>query len=253
MSEKIVTIKTLDVSFGSHSVLKSLNLELNKGDRLSILGPGKCGKTTLLKAMLGIIPVQKGEIFLFQKNILGLERRAKNSVRKKMSMAFQLGALFDSMTVQENLEFAIENVVQVKLHEEFKSEIPKFLAQVELAGCADKYPMELSGGMRRRIGILRALITKPKLVLFDEPTAGLDPITQTVIISMIHSITERNDMTSICVTSDMTAAFKYCDNVAIMNHEGKIIGQGTWDELLNLGNPWITKFLNLRLLNDKSL
>ena len=249
MSEKIVSIKSFDVSFGENRVLKSLNLDLEKGERLSILGPGKSGKTTLLKAILGIIPVQKGEIFLFQENMLSLEKKAKNLVRKKISMAFQLGALFDSMTVLENLEYAIENVVEAEYHSEFKAKIPDFLAQAALPQSAHKYPSELSGGMRRRVGVLRALITKPSLILLDEPTAGLDPITRTLIISMIHRFTSDSDMTSICVTSDMSAAFKYSKKVAVMDYDGRILGKVTWEELIKLGNPWISKFLKLRLMN----
>ncbi|MGY3802948.1 ABC transporter ATP-binding protein [Pigmentibacter ruber] len=225
-------------------ILQELNLNIQKGDSLTILGPGGSGKSTLLKVILGIIKPQSGSVQVLGKTINNLKDEEKSELFKKMGMAFQQGALFDFMTVKENILFAMENMTHFsKSEQEEKAKL--FLSQVLLAHAADKLPSELSGGMRRRVGFIRALITNPELALLDEPTAGLDPVTTTIVIDMIHNIGNSIGTTMVSVTSNIDVAFRFASNVAILK-DGRIVGKGTKEELLALNDPWITNFLSIR-------
>lgn len=225
-------------------ILQELNLSIQKGDSLTILGPGGSGKSTLLKVILGIIKPQSGSVNVLGKMLNNLKNDEKSALFKKMGMAFQQGALFDFMTVKENIMFAMENMTTFSKAEQ-ENKAKEFLAQVLLSHAADKIPSELSGGMRRRVGFIRALITNPELALLDEPTAGLDPVTTTIVIDMIHNIGKSIGTTMISVTSNIDVAFRFASNVAILK-DGKIIGKGTKEELLGLNDPWITNFLTIR-------
>ncbi|WP_186646057.1 ABC transporter ATP-binding protein [Fluviispira vulneris] len=244
-STKIVTLNDINVSFIKNKpVLQNLDLEIFKGESLTILGPGGSGKSTLLKIILGIIEPQSGTLNVFGKNINSLLHKERSEILKKIGIAFQQGALFDFMTVSENIDFAMENMTQFT-QKEREERIPNFLAQVNLTHASDKLPSELSGGMRRRVGFIRALITNPELALLDEPTAGLDPVTTTIVIDIIHRIGRQIGTTMVCVTSNIDVAFRFAKKVAILK-DGKIIGVGTKADLLNLNNEWITNFLTIR-------
>lgn len=244
---QIVSLQDVSVSFrNSQPVLEDLNFSLNTGEILSILGPGGCGKSTLLKTILGIVPASKGTIKLYDHDMALLNQNEKANIRKKIGIAFQQGALFDFMTVRENILFAMENMTTFSTEEQ-ESRVKKFLAQVNLNNVEDKIPSELSGGMRRRVGIIRAMVTNPELALLDEPTAGLDPVTTSVVIEMIHNIGKHINTSMVCVTSSVEVAFRFATKVAILK-DGKIIGIGTHDELIQLNNPWITHFLTLRAI-----
>jgi phospholipid/cholesterol/gamma-HCH transport system ATP-binding protein len=242
---KIISLK--DVSLFFHEgqpVLQNLDLSLNKGETVAIVGPGGCGKSTLLKMILGIIPPSQGTIEMNGLDMSRLKGIQKNTLRKKIGIAFQQGALFDFMTVRENILFAMENMTTFSKTEQ-ESRVKNFLAQVNLPDVEDKIPSELSGGMRRRVGIVRAMVTNPELALLDEPTAGLDPVTTSIVIEMIHKIGKKINATMVCVTSSVDVAFRFAEKVAVLK-DGKIIGLGTHEELLNLNNEWITHFLTLR-------
>jgi phospholipid/cholesterol/gamma-HCH transport system ATP-binding protein len=244
---KIVSLSDVSISFiKGRPILKNLNLELNTGESVSILGPGGCGKSTLLKMITGIISPTSGQIEVFGQNISKMQTENQLHVRKKIGIAFQQGALFDFMTVRENILFAMENMTNFSVQEqEFR--VKNFLEQVNLFNVEDKIPSELSGGMRRRVGIVRAMVTNPELALLDEPTAGLDPVTTSIVIDMIHKIGEKINATMVCVTSSVEVAFRFAQKVAILK-DGKIIGLGSYDELLNMGDDWISNFLTLRAL-----
>lgn len=251
-ASNIVSLRDICHAFlPNKPILQDLNLALDKGEFLTILGPGGSGKSTLLKVILGIIKPQSGTVQVLGKNLGNLETDEKSLLFKKMGMAFQQGALFDFMTVKENILFAMENMTSFSKTEQ-ENKVQQFLDQVLLSHAADKIPSELSGGMRRRVGFIRALITNPELALLDEPTAGLDPVTTTIVIDMIHSIGKSIGSTMISVTSNIDVAFRFSSQVAILK-DGKIIGKGTKEELLNLNDPWITNFLTIRRHNYQNL
>jgi phospholipid/cholesterol/gamma-HCH transport system ATP-binding protein len=240
----IVDVVDFHKSYEGRSVLSGVNLTVQPGEHLSILGPGGCGKSTLLKGLLGLISPDSGQISLFGKNIALLGREERNALLQRVGMAFQLGALFDFMTVRENILFAMENMTTLSAYD-MEERVYRMLASVNLPAAARKLPSELSGGMRRRVGIVRALATSPDLALLDEPTAGLDPVTSAVVIDMIHKLAAEIGSSLLCVTSSVEVAFTFASKVAIL-HEGRLVAKGTWEELHNLHDPWITHFLDVR-------
>lgn len=240
----IVSLKNVDFSINGKSILRDLNLDLYKGEILSILGSSGSGKSTLLKIILGTIQPNKGQILLFGKNFSKIPQNEKETIRKKIGMAFQQGALFDFMTVRENILFAIRNMTNLT-EEEAEKRTKDLLGQVNLPNVLNQIPSELSGGMKRRVAIVRAVATNPELFLFDEPAAGLDPVTTTLVIEMIKKMVANLKATMVCVTSNVEAAFRFSDEVAIL-HDGKIIGKGNREQLLALNNEWLTNFLTIR-------
>ncbi len=240
----IVSLKNVHLAFEQKVILDDLNLDLAKGEILSILGASGSGKSTLLKVILGTVHPLKGDVCLFGKNFAKIKMAEKERIRKTIGMAFQQGALFDFMTVRENILFAIQNMTNMS-QEEAEKHIDTLLKQVNLPDVGDRLPSHLSGGMKRRVGIARAIATNPQLFLFDEPAAGLDPVTTTLIIEMIKKLVAHLKATLICVTSNVDAAFRFSDEVAIL-HDGKIIGKGIKEELLALKNDWLTEFLTVR-------
>ena len=228
-------------------VFRDLNLKIKSEENLAILGRGGVGKTSLCKLIMGLIPNYTGDYFLFGENFKELHAKKKAEFQRKMSMSFQQGALFDFMTVRENIEFALENLTDVP-KKEYVSRVDFYLDKIDLKNTADKYPNELSGGMRRRVGIVRSLISRPSLVLFDEPTTGLDPITSLLVLDLIRNLGKEVSGSIICMTSIVEIAFDFSKQVAILE-DGKIIGRGTKEELHALNNPFIEKFLKLRKID----
>lgn len=242
--QNIVTLRNVIVSFDKKkNVLENLNLTISEGEVVSILGPGGCGKSTLLKLLLGIVPLSSGLIEIYGQNIAKLKPAEFDPLRRKIGIAFQQGALFDFMTVRENILFAMENMTHFSKEEQEKR-VKNYLRQVNLPDVEDKLPSELSGGMRRRVGIVRAMVTNPSLALLDEPTAGLDPVTTSIVIDMIHKIAKDVKATMVCVTSSVDVAFRFAQKVAILK-DGKIVGMGTKEELIRLNDDWINRFLTL--------
>jgi phospholipid/cholesterol/gamma-HCH transport system ATP-binding protein len=240
----VLALENIFVSLDQKQILRGVNLHLEEAQHISILGPGGCGKSTLLKTILGIVKYQQGKITLFGEDLSGVSEQDQSKLLKKIGMAFQQGALFDFMTVKENIFFSMENMTNLS-HAEMEERVTQMLHQVNLPHSANKLPSELSGGMRRRVGIVRALCTHPKLVLIDEPTAGLDPVTSTVVIDLILNLAESTGSTILCVTSNVEVAFRFAKKVAIL-HEGKILGFGSWNELHQLQNKWLNYFLDVR-------
>lgn len=245
MTNQPVLLEDVSVSFGrKKKVLDHLNLALESGECLSILGLGGSGKSTVLKLISGILTPTSGNIHLFGQNLNSLPQHKAHQLRKKIGIAFQQGALFDFMTVRENILFAMENMTNFSKAEQ-NSRVKSLLAQVNLADVEDKIPSELSGGMRRRVGIVRALATDPALALLDEPTAGLDPVTTSIVIDMIHRMASRVQATMMCVTSSVDVAFRFAPRVALLK-DGCIISTGTKEDLLKLDDPWVQRVLTLR-------
>ena len=243
-AKTILRLENVTKSFENRPILRKVNLEIKEGERLSVLGPGGCGKSTLLKVILGILQADSGKIEMMGEDLVAMSKSDRQKLLKKVGMAFQQGALFDFMTVRENILFAMENMTNLSRNV-MEERVLEMLTCVYLPTAGHKLPSELSGGMRRRVGIVRALATDPKLVLLDEPTAGLDPVTSTVVIDMIHDLGTRVGSTFVCVTSSVEVAFTFANNVALLK-DGTIVAQGDWDHLHQTGDPWINKFLDVR-------
>ena len=228
-------------------ILDDVSFAVKPGERLSLIGPGGCGKTTVLKLLLGLERPNKGNAYLFDTDMSHASESEKQLVCRRTGMAFQQGGLFDFMTVRENLLFAMEHMTQ-KTAEEMDNTMQRLLAGVKLAGTAAMFPHELSGGMKRRIGIARALCTEPELAIFDEPTAGLDPVTSTIILQMIGELSGAHQKTSMLVaSSNVEIAIRFADRLLIL-HEGKVEADGPWRELLLNGTEWVRNFLSVRLI-----
>jgi phospholipid/cholesterol/gamma-HCH transport system ATP-binding protein len=239
---KSIETKELRVSYKNKTVLDGIDLIVNEGEILSLMGGSGCGKSTLLRAVMGLIPSSGGEIYINERRTDNLSDSKMNEVRKSMGMVFQEGALFDSMTVRENVAFALRRHTKMK-EKEIRAAVGERLEAVGLAGVEEKMPDELSGGMRRRVGIARALALSPKILFYDEPTAGLDPMLTATVVELILKMRERYGTTSVVVTHDIAAAERVSDRVAMI-HEGRLILEGTFSDLRNSVHPHIRGFLN---------
>ncbi len=242
----VLSAENLAKSFVGKPILKNVTFQIKSGERLAILGPGGSGKSTLLKILLGIIPPDRGSVTILDRNMATIERSERQTLLQQIGMAFQQGALFDFMTVRENVIFAMENMTKMP-PEEMEDRVRKMLAAVNLPHALNKIPSELSGGMRRRVGIVRAMATHPKIALLDEPTAGLDPVTSRTVIDMIHNLADIIGCSLICVTSNVDVAFSFANRVAILRN-GEIVSDGTWNSIHTQGDPWINHFLDIRSL-----
>jgi phospholipid/cholesterol/gamma-HCH transport system ATP-binding protein len=237
----VVDIQQLKKSFGGNHVLKDVNLQLRKGENLVVLGKSGTGKSVLIKCLVGLIVADEGKLQVLDKNVMELEGKELNELRTKVGFLFQSGALYDSMTVRENLEFPLRRQSKSKSQEELDALVMEALENVGLSEAVDKMPSELSGGMRKRISLARTLILKPEIMLYDEPTTGLDTITSKEISTLILAIQKKYQTSSIIITHDMECAHIVADRVIVLN-DGKVIGEGTYDELKNSSTKEIKDF-----------
>ncbi len=242
MEEIVSEIKHLKKSFGSNAVLKDISIKIMKGENLVVLGRSGSGKSVLIKCLVGLIEPDDGEIILFGKNISGLKNEELNTLRKKVGFLFQSAALYDSMTVRENLEFPLRSL-KVKSMEEKDKLVMESLTNVGLEEAIDKMPSELSGGMRKRVGLARALILKPELILYDEPTTGLDPITSKEISHLILEVQKKYNTASLIITHDVECA-RIAANRIIIIKDGEAFAEGTFKELSESKNEWVSSFFN---------
>lgn len=243
---------------GGVEVLRSVSFDIQPGERVSLLGPGGCGKSTVLKIAVGLVEpdpgpdgdIPKGAVTVGNVDMFHGDAESKDRVLRQVGMAFQQGALFDFMTVRDNLLFAMENMTSMS-HAEMDGKLKTLLNGVRLSHTENQFPYELSGGMQRRVGIARALATNPKIAIFDEPTAGLDPVTSTIILNMIHelgaSVAGDDPRTLLVATSNVEIAIRFASRVVLLN-EGVIVADGPWRELLVSGNDWVRHFLSVRLI-----
>lgn len=236
-------IKICNVSkrFRNNEVLANMNLHVLKGETLVIIGQSGEGKSVLLKNMIGILKPDQGDIFIEGKNIVDLTDKELISIRKKCGMLFQGAALFDSLNVAENVSFGlVEHKVLKK--EQTQEKVKELLSLVGLEGIGHLKPPELSGGMKKRVGLARAIAMDPEIIFYDEPTTGIDPIMGDVINNLIIKMKNHYNATSIAVTHDMASAFKIADRIAML-YKGKIVEIGTPDEIKNTQNPIVKQFI----------
>lgn len=237
----IIEIKNLYKSFGTNKVLNGINLSVNKGEDLVILGRSGSGKSVAIKCLVGLIIADKGEINVFGTDVTKLNNTELNKIRSRIGFLFQNGALYDSMSVRNNLAFTLMHHVKDLTKEEVERQIIETLDNVGLKDAIDLMPSELSGGMRKRIGLARTLIIKPEIILYDEPTTGLDTITSREISELILTVQKKYKTTSIIITHDLACAKRTGNRIMILK-DGVINCEGTYDKLENSKDKWVKSF-----------
>lgn len=240
MTTTVAEIEHLKKSFGTNEVLKDISFKINKGENLAVFGKSGSGKSVLIKCLVGLIEPDEGKIVLLGEDISTLNTDALNILRKKIGFLFQSAALYDSMTVGENIAFPLRDL-KSKPKEEIDELVLEALKNVGLETAIDKMPSELSGGMRKRIGLARTLILKPEIILYDEPTTGLDPITSKEISQLILDIQKKYNTASIIITHDIECAHIAANRI-IMIKDGASKAEGTFEELSNSKDEWVRSF-----------
>ncbi|HGE71424.1 TPA: ABC transporter ATP-binding protein [Candidatus Poribacteria bacterium] len=244
----MINIKKLTKSFENNLVLKGVDLTIEKGDTMVVMGASGCGKSVLLKLIIRLLDPDSGEIWIDGKEITHLSEKQMDEVRKDIGMVFQSSALFDSLTVGENVGFCL-----VRRTTMTKSEIAKTVAEklemVGLKGIENMMPSDLSGGMRKRVSLARAISMNPQIILYDEPTTGLDPLMAEEINILIKKLHDELGVTSIVVTHDMKSAFSVATKMAMLKN-GEIIAVGTPNEMRSNSQPWVFDFINTGIFCD---
>lgn len=237
----MISVLDLHKTLGTQQVLRGVSLEIDKGKTSVILGRSGCGKSVLLKHMVGLFKPDAGEVFVDGLNIAKLPERKLGPIRKTVGILFQSGALFDSMTVGENIAFPLKEsgITDPAI---LRQRVAEALEMVDLSGEEEKMPENLSGGMRKRVGLARTIVSRPACILYDEPTTGLDPIATDSINKLIRRLQKKLDVTSIVVTHDMKTAFHTADRIAFL-HDGRIYFNGSPDDLHHTKDPILRDFI----------
>lgn len=238
----MIELINIHKSFGAQTVLNGLNLQVPAGKITAIIGPSGEGKSVLLKHMIGLLNPDQGDVLVDGTSIVGLRRSQLNLVREKFAMVFQNAALFDSMTVYENIAFPLEEKTSLN-RTEINVQVETALQEVGLKNINHKYPDELSGGMKKRVGIARALLLKPEIVLFDEPTTGLDPVIRRAIHQLIKQTQEKFGFTAVIVSHDIPDIFEVAHHVAML-YQGEILQFGTSEEIQGSQHPVVKQFIS---------
>jgi phospholipid/cholesterol/gamma-HCH transport system ATP-binding protein len=240
-SSPMIKVCSLKKKIGQQEILCGVDLEIRTGETLVLIGRSGGGKSVLLKHMVGLMEPDAGEIWIQGQNIIGLGERRLGAIREKVGILFQGGALFDSMTVEDNIAFPLREAGE-RDPKVLYSKVSDMLEVMEMEGQEAKMPESLSGGMKKRVGLARAIIRRPSCVLYDEPTAGLDPVVADSINRLIRRLQQRFGMTSLVVTHDMKSAFDLADRIAYL-HEGRVYFDGTLSQLQQSTDPLIQDFL----------
>lgn len=238
----MIEIKDITKRFGGNQVLKGVTLTITKGETLVVIGKSGCGKSVLLKHIIGIMKPDSGEIWIQGKNIVNMKMKELYALRAKFGFLFQGAALFDSMTVEENVGLGLKENTRMT-SKEISKIVTEKLELVGLRGIHNMKPSDLSGGMKKRVSLARSLATNPEYILYDEPTTGLDPVMSDSIDGLIKELADRLKVTSVVVTHDIFSVYEVADKVAMME-DGKIYFHGTPKELVETQDPVIRKFLN---------
>ncbi len=237
----MIRVCSLKKKIEQQEILRGIDLEVATGETLAIIGRSGGGKSVLLKHLVGLMQPSAGEIWIQGQNIIGMSERQLGEIRKKIGILFQSGALFDSMTVEENIAFPLREAGE-RDPKVLRAKVAEMLDVMEMEGQEDKMPESLSGGMKKRVGLARSIIRRPSCVLYDEPTSGLDPVVADSINRLIRRLQQRFGMTSVVVTHDMKSAFDVADRIAYL-HEGRIYFNGTANQLQQSTDPIIQDFL----------
>jgi phospholipid/cholesterol/gamma-HCH transport system ATP-binding protein len=237
----MIAVHGLEKRIGAQEILRGVDLDVARGETLAIIGRSGGGKSVLLKHLIGLMRPDAGEIWIEGQNIIEMSERQLASIRQKVGILFQGSALFDSMTVAENIAFPLREAGE-RDPKILRKKVSEMLEIMEMPGQEDKMPVNLSGGMKKRVGLARSIVRQPSCILYDEPTSGLDPVVSDSINKLIRRLQERLGVTSIVVTHDMKNAFHVADRVAYL-HEGRIYFQGTPDELRQSSDQLIQDFL----------
>ena len=237
----MIRIKGLWKSFGDNKVLKGLNLDIETGETIVVIGQSGCGKSVLMKTIVGLLIPDDGEIEIENVSLKNISRKKLLEIRKKIGMVFQSSALFDSFSVWENVGLGLIEHSKMSQDEIMRIAREK-LKLVGLSDIEDMYPAELSGGMKKRVGIARAIAMNPQFVLYDEPTTGLDPIIADRINNLIIELQKKLNITTVAVTHDIISAYRIADRIAML-YDGEIIFDGTPKEVQNTDNPYVQQFI----------
>jgi phospholipid/cholesterol/gamma-HCH transport system ATP-binding protein len=237
-----ICIQDLRKSFGPKVVLDGVDLDIAAGQALVVIGGSGTGKSVLLKHIIGLLKPDSGTVRVDGVAVESLGNRAITEFRRKFGMSFQEGALFDSMTVWQNVAFPLQRLKKLS-HQEIDERVAECLAMVRLEGVGEKLPSQLSGGMRRRVGFARAVAHEPEILLFDEPTTGLDPVTTALIDEVIIELSDRLKTTTVTITHDMESAFRIGDRITML-HKGKIIADAPPEEFRRLEDPRVQQFIH---------
>jgi phospholipid/cholesterol/gamma-HCH transport system ATP-binding protein len=237
----VIEIANLRKSFGLQEVLSDVSLKLYKGENLVVVGKSGTGKSVLIKCIVGLLQADGGTVSVFQKPTDGLNRKEFGELRQKIGFLFQSGALYDSMTVRQNLEFPLRRIKKNLGEMEINEKVREVLENVGLIDALNKMPSQLSGGMRKRISLARTLVVDPMIMLYDEPTTGLDPVTSDEISSLINDVREKYKTSSIIITHDIKCALKTADRI-VMLKDGKVFTEGKADEFKDSEDPVVRSF-----------
>jgi len=246
-NESVISITGLYKSFDNLQVLNGIDLNLYKCENIAVLGKSGSGKSVLLKIIVGLLKADKGEVYVLGKHITELSTMELNALRLRIGFSFQSSALYDGMNVFQNLAFPLTMNVKNLSKIVVRDTVEEVLSAVDLSDKINQMPSDLSGGQRKRIGIARALITKPEIILYDEPTAGLDPITSIGIIDLINEVQQRYKTSSLIITHDLTCAKNTGDRIAMID-EGKFLKVGKFEEVFDSDNEHIKGFFNYNFI-----
>jgi phospholipid/cholesterol/gamma-HCH transport system ATP-binding protein len=242
-SEEIIILKNINKSFGGNVVLDDISLSFEKGKTTVIIGPSGCGKTVLIKHIIVLLRPDSGRVYFHDMRIDNMQEKQLDAIRTRMGFLFQGGALFDSLNVLENVIFPVKQHVKIKNSEKLHNLARTKLAMVGMENFENAFPAKLSGGQKKRVALARAIALSPEVILYDEPTTGLDPIRSDVINELILKLKRELGITSIVVTHDMASAYKIADRI-VMLHDGKIAADGNADYIRSHSSPIVQQFIN---------
>ena len=239
--EVALSLRAINKAFGEKVILDGMTLDARRGETFCVIGPSGCGKSVTLKVIMGLLQPDAGRVFLWGDDVTGFNEQKMAPYRKRMGMVFQGGALFDSLNVFENVSFAL-NMHNLCSEEEMREKVSRGLSLVGLPGIEDKMPSELSGGMKKRVSLARAVVMEPELLLWDEPTTGLDPVMTAEIDRLIMEMQDQLGVTSIVVTHDLKSAYNVGDRVGV-HWQGSLVEIGTPEQIQKSENPFVKQFI----------
>ena len=247
----IIRTEHLSKSFGENHVLADINLEIAEKSVCVVIGQSGTGKSVLFKSIMGMISPDSGKVWFRNNELTAMPKDELISIRKSFGYSFQNAALFDSMTIGENLAFPLREVMRIRSQGEIQKRVRELLDWIELPGIESKRPDELSGGMRKRVGVARALIIKPEVLFFDEPTTGLDPVLSETINGLVVRVNRELRITCVLITHDIPAAFKIADKIAFLD-QGRIVAEGKPDDITGSDHPMVRDFIRISFGGTKT-